>query len=59
LVGRKAEGGGVQWAFDSAEIGKLHIALTHAAPGEARKPIYAEIRTLKKLLARMDKMLEG
>jgi hypothetical protein len=31
----------------------------HAAPGEARKPIYAEIRVMKRLLARMDKMIEA
>ena len=40
-----------------AEIGQLHLALIDAAPGEARKPIFAEIRQLKKLISRADKVI--
>jgi hypothetical protein len=42
-----------------AQIGQLHIALIYAAPGEARKPIYREIRVLEKLLARTERMIEA
>jgi hypothetical protein len=40
------------------EIDKLGTALTITQPGEAKKPIYKEIRRLKKFIARMDKMME-
>jgi hypothetical protein len=41
------------------EICKLTIRLIFMEPGEARRPIYVEIRRLKKWLARADKLVDA